>query len=56
MMHKGRSMPSTAVIDDQLAIRPCFIGARTTWQHVDELVEEVLSAAKEILAEEKSAR
>jgi len=52
MVHKGRSMPSTALIDGQLAIRPCFVGARTNWQHVDELVEEVLSAAEEILDEE----
>ncbi|MDH5258253.1 MAG: aminotransferase class V-fold PLP-dependent enzyme [Gammaproteobacteria bacterium] len=52
MVHKGRSIPSTALINNQLAIRPCFVGARTTWQHVDELVEEVLQAASEILNEE----
>ena len=53
MVHKGRSIPSTALIHNQLAIRPCFVGARTTWKHVDELVEEVLSAANEILHKEK---
>ena len=52
MVHRGRSMPSTAVINNQLAIRPCFVGARTSWQQVDELIEEVLNAANEILNEQ----
>jgi len=51
MVHRGLSMPSTAIINDQLAIRPCFVGARTTWKQVDELIEEVLNAANEILNE-----
>ena len=51
MIHKGRSMPSTALVNGKLAIRPCFVGARTSWQHVDEMIEEVQSAADEILKE-----
>jgi len=51
MVHRGISMPSTAIINHQLAIRPCFVGARTTWKHVDELIEEVIDAANEILNE-----
>ena len=52
MVHRGLSIPSTAVINGQLAIRPCFVGARTTWKHVDELISEVLHVASEILLEE----
>jgi glutamate/tyrosine decarboxylase-like PLP-dependent enzyme len=42
LVHAGVNMPSTTIIDGKLAIRPCFIGARTQWQQADSLVDEVL--------------
>jgi aromatic-L-amino-acid decarboxylase len=41
LIHNSRSMPSTTQINGKLALRPCFIGARTGWQQVDDLLEEV---------------
>ena len=50
MIHNGRAMPSTAMVNGKLCIRPCFIGARTTWQHVDELLAEVISTGQRLSA------
>ena len=41
MVHAGRSIPSTTMIDGNLAIRPCFVGARTSWQQADNLLEDM---------------
>jgi len=43
MIQRGRSMPSTAVINGVFAIRPCFVGARTTFTHADEMIEEIVT-------------
>jgi len=43
MVHNNRSIPSTAMVNGILAIRPCFVGARTTWHHANELVDEVIA-------------
>lgn len=48
LIHRGRSMPSTTVINGQLAIRPCFIGARAQMEHADQLVDEVLAIGREL--------
>lgn len=48
MVHKGLSIPSTAVINGKLAIRPCFVGARTSWQQAEELIEEVIATGEHI--------
>ena len=48
LVHQGRSIPSTAVFNGVLAIRPCFIGARTNWEHAEQLVEDVISAGDKL--------
>ena len=48
LIHNGRSMPSTTLINGKLAIRPCFIGARTSWQHVDDLLRETLETGAQL--------
>lgn len=50
LVHRGRNIPSTAVIDGTVAIRPCFVGARTTQEHADALVDEVIETGDRILA------
>ena len=55
LIHRGKNLPSTAMIDGQLAIRPCFIGARTDWVQVDELVQDVLDTGDQLWAEINSA-
>ncbi len=42
-------LPSTTVINGKLAIRPCFIGARTQFSHADELVDEVLEIGRHMV-------
>ncbi|WP_455217155.1 pyridoxal phosphate-dependent decarboxylase family protein [Kaarinaea lacus] len=49
MVQKGRSIPSTTVVNGKLAIRPCFIGARTSWQQAKEFIEELISTGKEVI-------
>jgi len=48
---RGRAMPSTVQVNGQLALRPCFIGARTGWDQVDELLQEVLTVGNELSAQ-----
>jgi glutamate/tyrosine decarboxylase-like PLP-dependent enzyme len=48
LVHNNRNIPSTVTINGKLAIRPCFVGARTTWQHADDLVDEVISIGNEL--------
>jgi aromatic-L-amino-acid/L-tryptophan decarboxylase len=50
MVHNGRSIPSTTVVNDKLAIRPCFVGARTSWQQANELIEEVVATGELVVA------
>jgi aromatic-L-amino-acid/L-tryptophan decarboxylase len=51
LLRGGRHMPSTARIDGALAIRPCFIGARTEAAQADGLVDEVIAIGDRLLAE-----
>lgn len=42
-------MPSTTLVAGNLAIRPCFIGARTSSNYAEELVNEVLRIGYELI-------
>ncbi|MCR8915405.1 aminotransferase class V-fold PLP-dependent enzyme [Marinobacter panjinensis] len=48
MVQRGRAIPSTTLVNGTLAIRPCFVGARTTLKEADELVDEVLAVGQEV--------
>jgi len=50
MVHAGRSIPSTTIVNGKLAIRPCFVGARTDWQHAEELIEEIILAGEHVVS------
>ena len=54
LVQNGRNIPSTAIVNGQFAIRPCFIGAKTDSKHATDLVAEVLSIGKTI-AQQMSA-
>ncbi len=43
LVRNNENIPSTVMINGRLALRPCFIGARTTQKHVAALVDEVLA-------------
>ncbi len=49
LVKNGKNIPSTTLFDGILAIRPCFVGARTGWKQADELVKEVISIGNQIL-------
>ena len=48
MVHNGLSIPSTTVVNGDLAIRPCFVGARTSWQQAEELILELVNTGNHI--------
>lgn len=48
LVHNGQNIPSTALVNGKLCIRPCFIGARTNWELADSLVDEVISIGQEL--------
>ncbi len=50
IVRKGLCIPSTALVDGQFAIRPCFIGARTTQQQAEELLADVLDFGQQLHA------
>ena len=45
-------MPSTAMVGSSLAIRPCFVGARTGSQYAADLVDEVIQIGDQLIAEQ----
>ncbi len=50
LVHENAVIPSTTRVQGQLAIRPCFIGARTDMNHAEALVDAVLRIGGEIVA------
>ena len=42
LTRENENMPSTTLVDGKLALRPCFVGARTNQSHADALLEAVL--------------
>lgn len=49
MVQNGRSIPSTTVVNGKLAIRPCFIGARTSWKQAEEFMEEIITTGQQVV-------
>ena len=48
LKQENRYLPSTTRVNGKLAIRPCFIGARTEMKHADGLVQAVLRIGAEL--------
>lgn len=42
LIHENENMPSTTQVNGKLALRPCFVGARTHIAHAQDLVRDVL--------------
>ena len=51
LVRENRNLPSTTRVAGKLAIRPCFIGARTAQLHADSLVEDVLRIGSQLIEE-----
>jgi len=54
LVRENVNIPSTTRVNGQLAIRPCFIGARTGIEQADSLVADVLRLGAELAAELRS--
>jgi aromatic-L-amino-acid decarboxylase len=51
LVRENRNLPSTTQVNGQLALRPCFIGARATFAQADSLVADVLRIGAEVARE-----
>ena len=48
LTRENRNMPSTTRVNGKLALRPCFIGARSIFEHAEALVADVLRIGAEL--------
>ena len=48
LTRENRNMPSTTQVNGRLALRPCFVGARSTMMQAEELVADVLRIGAEL--------
>lgn len=51
LIRENRILPSTTQVNGKLALRPCFVGARTDMTHADQLVEDVLRIGARLVSE-----
>jgi aromatic-L-amino-acid/L-tryptophan decarboxylase len=52
LIRENRNLPSTTVVNGHLALRPCFVGARSTMEHARSLVEDVLRLGDALCAQD----
>lgn len=52
LTHENRNMPSTTRVNGHLALRPCFVGARSEMAHADALVDDVLRIGAALVREQ----
>jgi aromatic-L-amino-acid decarboxylase len=48
LVRENRNIPSTTQFNGKLALRPCFIGARSNIEHARALVDDVLRIGEEL--------
>jgi aromatic-L-amino-acid decarboxylase len=51
LTRENRNMPSTTRVNGCLALRPCFVGARTEMSHAQALIEDVLRIGADLVGE-----
>jgi aromatic-L-amino-acid/L-tryptophan decarboxylase len=51
LTRENRNMPSTTQVNGRLALRPCFVGARSQMSHAHALVADVLRIGAELASE-----
>ena len=51
LIRENENMPSTTIVNGKLALRPCFVGARTNQSHAEALLRDVLRIGKELTQE-----
>lgn len=53
LIRENQNMPSTTLVNGKLALRPCFVGARTNHSHAEALFRDVLRIGQELAIEFK---
>ena len=56
LTRENRNMPSTTRVNGRLALRPCFVGARSDMGHARALVDDVLRIGAELVQEEHAVQ
>jgi len=51
LIRENENMPSTTLVAGKLALRPCFVGARTNHEHAQALLSDVLRIGHELALE-----
>lgn len=51
LTRENRNLPSTTQVNGRLALRPCFVGARTDVQQADDLIKDVLRIGAQLVRE-----
>lgn len=54
LIRENQNLPSTTVVNGMLALRPCFVGARTHQTHAESLLQDVLRIGQDLARELKS--
>jgi aromatic-L-amino-acid decarboxylase len=52
LIHENENLPSTTVVNGKLALRPCFIGARTQAAQAESLLRDVLRIGRQLTLEQ----
>lgn len=51
LIRENQNLPSTTQVNGKLALRPCFVGARTNHAHAESLLKDVLRIGQDLVAE-----
>lgn len=51
LIRENQNLPSTTQVNGKLALRPCFVGARTKHAHAEALLKDVLRIGQDLVAE-----
>lgn len=51
LIRENQNLPSTTLVNGKLALRPCFVGARTNHAHAQALLKDVLRIGQDLVEE-----
>jgi aromatic-L-amino-acid decarboxylase len=54
LVRENQNLPSTTVVNGKLALRPCFVGARTSQVQAQSLLQDVLRIGQDLDRELKA--
>lgn len=54
LIRENQNLPSTTQVNGRLALRPCFVGARTNHSHAQALLKDVLRIGQDLIDERRN--